>query len=215
MELLQNLGILLGGSWASGINLYLTVAGLGIADRLGLINLPGGLDVLAHPLVILIAVLLFVVEFFADKIPYVDSAWDSVHTIIRPAGAALLTYMALPDSMNTAAQFSLAMASGTVAMDSHLTKATTRVAINTSPEPFTNTIASVTEDSLVLGTLWLIVTHPIVAGLLVVAFIIFSIWFLRVMFGFLKKVFSFISGKGEEPPLGEPEGEKPQIHDTK
>ncbi|MFC1570625.1 DUF4126 domain-containing protein [Candidatus Omnitrophota bacterium] len=196
--ILQNLGILLGGSWASGINLYLTVAGLGIAGRLGLINLPGGLEVISHPLVILAAVLLFVVEFFADKIPYVDSAWDSVHTVIRPLGAAALTYMALPPSTNEAAHLSLAMLSGSVAMDSHLTKATTRVAINTSPEPFTNSIASVTEDSLVLGTLWLLVTHPIIAGVLVILFIIFSIWFLKVMFRFLKKVFRFLTGEEEE-----------------
>jgi len=86
------LGLLLGGSWASGINLYLTVAGLGIAGKAGLIDLPGKLDVLSHPLVITVAVLLFLIEFFADKIPYVDSARDTVHTFIRPVGAAFMVY---------------------------------------------------------------------------------------------------------------------------
>jgi len=93
VSIFSSLGMLLGGSWASGINLYLTIAVLGIADRVGIINLPGGLEVLAHPLVIVVAVLLFLVEFFADKVPYVDSAWDSFHTVIRPVGAGILAYM--------------------------------------------------------------------------------------------------------------------------
>lgn len=194
MGILANLGTVLGGAWASGVNLYLTIVVLGIADRLGVIDLPGGLDVLSHPLVITVALLLFLVEFFADKIPYVDSAWDSVHTLIRPAGAALLAFMAMSDS-GEAAQISVALVSGTVALDSHLTKATARAAINTSPEPFTNITASVSEDALVLVALWLIFTHPIIAGILVISFIVFSIWFLKVMFRFLKKVFSFLSGK--------------------
>jgi hypothetical protein len=198
MSALSNLGVLLGGSWASGVNLYLTVMGLGIADRVGWVELPGKLDVISHPLVILLAGGLFVVEFFADKIPYVDSAWDSVHTFIRPAGAAYMAFAGMAGS-NELAQTSLALVAGTVALDSHLTKATTRVAINTSPEPITNSIASVSEDTLVLTVLWLIVAHPVIAAVLVIAFIIFSVWFLKVMFGFLKKVFSFITGGGSSP----------------
>lgn len=203
MNILNSLGIFLGGAWASGINLYLTIAGLGIADRLGLINLPGNLDVISHPLVIAVALLMFIVEFFADKIPFVDSAWDSVHTFIRPVGGAAIAYLGLS---NTAppVQLSFALLGGAVAMDAHLTKATTRVAINTSPEPISNSIASVTEDSLVLVALWLMMKHPIVAGILVIAFIVFSIWFLKVMFRFLKKVFGFLS-TGNEPPQEEEE----------
>ena len=87
MDALSNIGVLLGTSWASGVNLYLTVAGLGIADRLGMVSLPGNMDVVSHPLIIAVAVLMVAVEFFADKIPVVDSAWDSVHTFIRPAAA--------------------------------------------------------------------------------------------------------------------------------
>ncbi len=195
MDVLKNLGMVLGGAWASGINLYLTIAALGIADRAGLIDLPGKLDVLSHPLVIFVAVLLFLVEFFADKIPYVDSAWDTLHTAIRPAGAAVLTFMAFSGADNQALQLSAALLSGTVAMDAHLTKATTRVAINTSPEPFTNIGASISEDALVLVAIWLIATHPVIAAILVISFIVFSIWFLKTMFRFLRKVFSFASGK--------------------
>jgi hypothetical protein len=193
MPFLKDLGLILGGSWTSGINLYLTIAGLGIADRAGWVELPGKLDVLSHPLVILVALLLFAVEFFADKIPYVDSAWDSAHTFIRPAGAALLTFMALSDLDSNAIQLSGALLGGTVALDSHLTKATTRVAINTSPEPFTNIAASTAEDGLVIGVLWLIFTHPVIAAVLVISFIVFSIWFLNLMFRFMKKIFGFLA----------------------
>ena len=127
-------------------------AGLGIADRAGWITLPGNLDTLSHPLVIGAAVIMFGVEFLADKVPYVDSAWDSVHTFIRPLGGAALAYMGAAD-MGPVAQTSLSLLGGTVAMDSHLTKATTRVAINTSPEPITNSVASITEDATVIGIL--------------------------------------------------------------
>jgi len=194
MNLVSGLGMLLGGAWASGINLYLTIMVLGIAGRLGVISLPGGLEVLMHPAVILIAALLFLVEFFADKIPYVDTTWDSVHTLVRPLGAGILAYLGTSGS-SEGAQFAFALLSGGVALDAHLTKATTRVAINTSPEPFSNIIASVSEDALVLVALWLVARHPVIAGIIVVSFIVFSIWFLKVMFRFLKRVFSFLSGE--------------------
>ena len=193
MDVLSNLGVMLGGSWASGVNLYLTIAGLGIMDKLGILNLPGNLDAISHPLVIAAAILMYAVEFFADKIPLVDSAWDSVHTFIRPIGGAALSYMAMAD-IGPVAQIPAALLSGTVAMDSHLTKATTRVAINTSPEPVTNSIASISEDALVVGALWMIVNHPIITGILVILFIAFSIWFLRMMFRFVRKVFRFFTG---------------------
>ena len=187
MELLSSLGVLAGSSWASGINLYLTVASLGIAHRLQWITLPGNMDTLAHPLVIGTAVLIYAIEFFADKIPYVDSAWDSVHTFIRPAGGALLGYLAMADA-GPAVQYSVALMTGSIALDSHLTKATARVAINTSPEPITNSVASVTEDVGVLGAIYLIIKHPAVVTILVILFIVFSIWFLKKMFQFMKKI---------------------------
>jgi hypothetical protein len=194
---LGSFGLLLGSGWSAGINLYLTAAGLGIAHRLHWINLPGELDVLSHWAVIAVAVILYAIEFFADKFPYVDSAWDSVHTIIRPAGGMMIGYLAMSDA-NPAYQFAIALLIGSIALDSHLTKATTRVVINTSPEPVSNSIASVTEDAGVLGVLYLIINYPIIASLLVILFVVFSFWFLKKMFRFLKSVFTKI--KPSETP---------------
>jgi hypothetical protein len=192
MQALSQLGVLLGTSWASGVNLYLTVAALGISDRMGWVELPGNLDAVSNPLVIGAAVLLYLIEFVADKIPIVDSAWDAVHTFIRPLGGAALAYMAASNA-GPALQTTVALFSGAVALDSHLTKATTRVAMNsTVPEPITHSAVSLTEDALVAGVLWMIVQHPIIAGILVILFILFSVWFLKMMFRFLKKIFSFL-----------------------
>lgn len=188
MEYLNSIGLLAGGAWASGINLYMTVAGLGIAHRMGAITLPGNLDYLAHPLIIGVAVVMYLVEFVADKVPYFDSVWDSMHTFIRPVGGAALGYLAMANA-GPLLQVPVAMITGSVALDSHLTKATTRAAINTSPEPFSNSIASVTEDISVAGILVLIAKHPIIATILVILFLAFSFWFLRVMFRFLKRLF--------------------------
>lgn len=193
MEALNSLGILTGGSWASGVNLYLTTAGLGIAHRMGLVTLPGNMDTLANPFVIGAAILLYAVEFFADKIPFVDSAWDSIHTFIRPAGGIALGYMAMAD-VGPVIQYPVAVLTGSIALDSHLTKATSRAAINTSPEPVSNSVASVTEDIGVLGAIYLIIKHPVVVTILVILFILFSVWFLKKMFRFLKRILG-----GKEP----------------
>ena len=149
------LSVILGSSWAAGLNLYLTVAGLGVAHRMDWIALPGDLEVIAHPIVIMLAVLLYAVEFVADKVPYVDSAWDSVHTFIRPAGGIAMAYMA-GSELEPVMQTSLALASGALTLESHTAKATSRAAINTSPEPITNSVASVSEDAIVVGLLWLL-----------------------------------------------------------
>ena len=194
MDILSMVGLLLGSSWGSGVNLYLTVAGLGIAHRLEWITLPGQLDGIASIPVIVIAVVIFSIEFFADKIPVVDSVWDSFHTFIRPVGGALMGYLAMAD-VGPAVQIPVGIFTGAVSLDSHLTKASSRVAINTSPEPVTNSVASVTEDGLVIGVLWLIINHPIIAGIVVILFLVFSIWFLKVMFRFVKKIFSYLGFK--------------------
>ena len=200
MQALNAIGILLGSSWASGVNVYLTVAGLGISQRLGWIELPGNLKIISHLLVILVALFLYMIEFFADKIPLVDSMWDVVHTVIRPLGGAAIAYLAMTGAP-AALQYSVALISGTVSLDSHLTKATTRLAINTSPEPVTNSIASVAEDGLVVGVLWLIIKHPFIAAFVVIAFIIFSVWFLRKMFRFVKKISRSLAGLERHPEM--------------
>lgn len=197
MEILNGLGLILGESWAAGFNLYLTIAGLGIADRAGLIDLPGNLDILSNPLVIGVAIILFLIEFAADKIPYVDSAWDSFHTVIRPLGGSAMAYMAT-SNFDPSIQYSAAMIGGMVSMESHLTKATGRAAINTSPEPVTNTIASVTEDVTVVGLLWLIVNHPVIAAIASVILIVMGVVLIKLLFRFLKSVFRFFSGKAKK-----------------
>ncbi len=194
MDIFNSIGLLLGGSWASGINLYMSMAGLGIASKMEWIKLPENLDILSNPFVIVVALTLFGIEFVADKIPYIDSLWDSVHTFIRPLATSALGYTAMADS-GMIMQVLIATLSGTISLESHLTKATTRVAINASPEPITNSIASVTEDLTVAGTLYLIICHPVVAAVLVTIFIIISIWFLKKMFKLLKKVFNFSGRK--------------------
>ncbi len=190
METLSTLGMLLGGSWASGINLYLTVLALGIADKIGFLSLPSSLDPVTHPGIMILAGALFAVEFIADKIPYVDSMWDSFHTFIRPLGGAIMGFMAMGEA-DPALQFGAALLTGAVAMDAHLTKATARAALNTSPEPISNMVASVAEDVSVIAMFLLVIKHPIVAAVLVALFIIASIWFLRRMWGFFRKVLRF------------------------
>jgi len=189
MDNIQTIGLLAGGSWASGINVYMTVTILGLSQRFGWIELPGSLDTLGHPLVITAAIVLTVIEFVADKVPYVDSVWDSVHTFIRPVGGALIGYLAASE-LAAPLQTVVTLAAGTVALDSHLTKATSRAVINASPEPVTNTTASVVEDVSVIGAFYLIATHPLVITILVILFILFSIWFLKTMFRFVRKIFA-------------------------
>jgi hypothetical protein len=191
MDVLSSIGTLLGGSWASGVNLYMTVAGLGIAQRMHWINLPGNMNALSNPLIILVAVVMYIVEFVADKIPFFDSVWDTAHTFIRPAGGAVLGYMA-SSHMGPAAQIPIALLTGAVSLSSHLTKATSRVAINTTTPPGTNAVVSVGEDASVFGAIYLIIKHPIITAILVILFIAFSIWFLGKMFRFLKKVLGFL-----------------------
>jgi hypothetical protein len=190
VDIFNSIGLLLGGSWAAGINLYMSMAGLGIASRMEWIRLPENLDILSNPIVIVVALTLFAIEFVADKIPYIDSLWDSVHTFIRPLATSALGYTAMADS-GMIMQVLIASLTGAISLESHLTKATTRAVINASPEPFTNSIASVTEDVAVAGTLYLIICHPVVAAVLVTIFIIIAFWFLKKMFKYLRKVFDF------------------------
>lgn len=184
----QLIAVLLGGSWASGVNLYLTTAGLGIAQRMGWVELPGHLEVLSNPLIIFLAVALYAVEFVADKVPFVDSIWDMVHTFIRPVGGAAIGYFAAANA-EPLAQTAAALFTGSIALGSHLTKATTRAAINSAPTGVGNTVASVTEDAAVFSVLYFIVKHPIIASLIAIALIALSIWLLRLFFRFLKRLF--------------------------
>jgi len=182
-ELLAKLGLVAGVATASGLRLYATVAVLGFLHRLEVVRLPAALEVLGQTPIIAIAGVLYVVEFVADKIPAFDSVWDSVHTFIRTPAAAVLAFAAfgqVAEPWRTGA----ALLCGAVALSSHALKAGSRLAINASPEPFSNWAASFSEEFLVLGLIWLAVTHPIaalvVALLTLLAAVLLASWIVRL-----------------------------------
>jgi hypothetical protein len=189
--------------WASGVRLYLVVLLTGLAGFMGWIQLPQGLHLLAHPVVLGASGFMVFVEFFADKIPGLDSLWDVVHTVIRiPAGAALAAGVFGADSGVMA--LLAALAGGSLAATSHVAKATTRAAINTSPEPFSNVGASLVEDSIVPAGLWLAIAHPLVFIAVLVLVLIFSVWLIRLCWRYLRQLFARVarifSGKADSGP---------------
>ena len=198
MSPLETLGFALGTSFASGLNLYATVAAAGLFQRFGIVTLPEPLQVLANPVVLGIALTLFVVEFIADKIPYLDSAWDALHTFIRPPAAALLSYSAfaagsVPEEWKLAA----ALLAGSVALTSHGAKASTRAAANASPEPISNWTLSILEDGVAVFLAWMAAEHPLLTASMVVVLVIaavFVIWklssYLRLALTKLKRSLS-------------------------
>ncbi|PIE32195.1 hypothetical protein CSA56_16445 [candidate division KSB3 bacterium] len=190
-ELIHTISLTMGAAWASGINLYATILVLGILGITEAITLPAGLEILTNPTIIVAAGIMYLVEFFADKIPAVDSAWDSVHTFIRIPLGALLAAEAI-GSANPAITIAAAILGGGLAAGSHAAKAGTRVMINASPEPFTNVAASIGEDVAVVAGLWTALNHPsIFLGFLVV-FIILLIWLLPKIWRGIKRVFRAI-----------------------
>jgi len=194
MDVLETLTLALGASWASGINLYATVAILGFLNLLGIITLPENLQVLSSPMVLGLAVLMYFVEFFADKIPGVDSIWDVLQTFIRvPAGAMMAagTVSGFDIGVGEEVQTGLAMLlGGTVATGAHLTKAGTRAVINTSPEPVTNWFASITEDILVFTGVSMALFKPVVFLVGIGVFALLTIWLLPKIWRGIKRVFS-------------------------
>lgn len=178
---------------ASGLRLYAVLFIVGAVGYLGWFDLPAGLAPLAHPLVLAASGFMCAVEFFADKVPGVDSLWDVVHTLIRiPAGAALAASV-FGDS-STALTLAAAILGGTLAAGSHFTKASSRAVINTSPEPFSNWSASLVEDVAVGGLLWLGVAHPLVAGIVVLMLIALMIWLLPKAWRAARRIYSRMSG---------------------
>jgi len=179
---LTTLGRTLGFSFAAGVNLYATVAILGLASRYGWVSLPPQFQAFNSNIVIGVAVVMYLIEFFADKIPYVDSLWDVIHTAIRPVGGALIAVTTLGDASPTVEAL-IALLGGTVAAGSHLTKTSTRAAANASPEPFSNWILSIGEDLFVVGLGYLALKHPIaalaVAGTLLVLIVVFAAVIIR------------------------------------
>ena len=179
--------------WASGIRLYAVLFVVGGLGYLGFADLPGGLEVLAHPWVLFASGFMFGVEFFADKIPGVDSIWDFVHTFIRiPAGAALAASV-FGDS-NAAMTLAAAILGGSLAAGSHLAKAGSRALINTSPEPFSNWSASFGEELAVGAVLWLAFTHPIAALIVLVIIVALMIWLIPKVWRFIVSLIHKVVG---------------------
>jgi len=182
----------MGVAWASGINLYATLLMLGVLSNMGHLSLPPGLEIVSDPLVLMAAGFMYCVEFFADKVPGVDTGWDSLHTFIRiPAGAALAA--GAVGDLSPVVGLAAAIVGGSMAAGSHALKAGTRVLINTSPEPVTNWTASFSEDLLVLGGLWAALNHPLwfLSGL--VFFVVLLIWLLPRLWRAIRKVFAAIT----------------------
>ncbi|HEX9788913.1 MAG TPA: DUF4126 domain-containing protein [Candidatus Binatia bacterium] len=211
MGTIEALSLAMGTAWTSGINLYATVAALGIANRMEMIHLPQNLEVLSHPGVIAIACVMYVIEFFADKVPFVDTGWDALHTFIRVPAGAILAAQSLGD-LNPALELMALLAGGSVALVAHGTKATARLAINASPEPFSNWFASVTEDVAVFGGIWLMFNHPIVMLVLLLIFLAAVAWLVPKIYRLAKRGFQALRDKlrGTNPDQPAPSGPSTQ-----
>jgi hypothetical protein len=172
---LATLGLGVGSAWLSGFNLYATVLTLGLLSRFHLVQLPGDMDILSNGWVISAAAVLYSIEFLADKIPVVDSVWDAIHTFIRVPAGAILAASAFAH-FNPAVRVAALLAGGTLALSSHGTKASVRIAANTSPEPFSNFLLSTIEDIFTIGLAALAAFHPVAILVVVIVFVILLIW---------------------------------------
>src|SRR5467141_4428260 len=186
MSPVETLGLALGAGFSSGLNLYATVATLGLLQRFGVLRLPPGLQILSHPWVLAIAVALYLLEFFADKIPFVDTIWDAIHTFIRPPAAALLAFAAA-GAAPPEWRWGAALIAGGVALTSHGAKASARAAVNASPEPFSNWVLSLGEDVLAVWLTWMATVHPTATIVIVALLIVLAGFLLFHLFRFLRR----------------------------
>jgi hypothetical protein len=193
MNFISTLAISMGASWVSGINLYATVATLGLLSRFAHLKLPGDLDVVTNWWVIGVALFLFVIEFIADKIQLVDSVWDIIHTFIRIPAGAVLAATAFGD-FDRRVQVIALLVGGGLALSSHGTKAAARAVINASPEPVSNIVVSLSEDILAIVTVVAAVFLPVVVFLIIAAGLIFSFWLLPRVLRFFRKVYQSLRG---------------------
>ena len=199
MEWFSTLSLALGSAWTSGINLYATVTVLGMLQKFGAAKLPGGLDVLDNWWIIGVAGGLYLVEFFADKIPYVDSVWDVVHTFIRVPAGAVVAYAAT-NHMDASIYIPAALVGGGLALSSHGTKTALRVGANLSPEPVSNWVLSLSEDVVAFAGVFLAVFAPMAIASILVLFVLLFLWFLPKVFRRLRRMFkavgAFLRGDG-------------------
>ena len=191
MDAVSIIALSMGAAWASGINLYAAVFMLGYMGTTGHMVLPTELQVLSDPLVMTAAAVMYCVEFFADKVPGVDTGWDTLHTFIRIPAGAMLAASAVGD-VSPAIELTAGLLGGSLAAATHATKAGSRLMINTSPEPFSNWTASITEDLLVIAGLWTALTHPIWFLTALILFIVLMIWLLPRLWRLIKTVLQYI-----------------------
>jgi len=192
-EIIKTISLTMGAAWASGINLYATILVLGFMGTTGNIVLPAGLDILTDPMVLVAAGFMYAVEFFADKVPGVDTGWDSLHTFVRIPAGVMLAAGAVGD-VNPAVTLAAAILGGGMAAGSHFTKAGSRVLINASPEPVTNWTASVLEDIAVVAGVWAALEHPVLFLVLLGGFVLLLIWMLPRLWAGIKRLFMWIKG---------------------
>jgi hypothetical protein len=207
-DLTNTLALTMGAGWAAGINLYAAVFMLGYMHATGNIVLPEDLQVLANPLIMGAAGLMYVVEFLADKVPGLDTAWDTLHTFVRIPAGAMLAAGAVGD-VTPAVEIAAGLLGGGLAAASHATKAGGRVLINTSPEPVSNWAASIGEDVAVIGGIWTALNHPILFLVLLGLFLLLIAWLLPKLWRGVKKLFAFLGrllGGGKRPEEGPPPG---------
>jgi hypothetical protein len=189
--IVQTIALTMGVAWASGINLYAAILVLGIMGSTGNITLPPDLMILTDPLILIAAGVMYIVEFFADKIPGVDNGWDTVHTFIRIPLGALLAAAAVGE-MNPSVAIAAALLGGGMAASTHATKAGSRMLINASPEPFTNWFASLGEDVAVILGLWTALHYPLLFVIFLIIFILLLIWLLPKIWRGVVKIFALL-----------------------
>ena len=192
MDPTASIALAAGAAWASGLNVYAVILILGVLGNTGYMTLPADLEIVMNPLVMLAAGFMYCVEFFADKTPGVDTGWDAIHTFIRVPAGAMLAAGAVGE-MQPALQMSALLVGGGLAATSHTTKAATRVMLNTSPEPFSNWTASITEDLAVIAGLWTALNHPVLFLVLLVAVVLVMLWFIPKLWRGVKHIFRAIA----------------------
>jgi Domain of unknown function (DUF4126) len=191
MEWFSTLSLALGSAWTSGINLYATVTVLGLLQKFGFAKLPGGLDVLDNWWIIGVAAFLYGIEFFADKIPYLDSIWDVIHTFIRVPAGVIVAYAAT-NNLDPSIYIPAALLGGGLAFSSHGTKAAARIAANLSPEPISNWVLSIIEDIIAFTGTLLSVFAPAIIAIILAVFVIFFIWFFPKVIRAIRRIFSAV-----------------------
>lgn len=204
MGVMEIIGIASSVSLLAGWRLYLAIFATGIAMRLGAIPLPEhlqSLDVLANPWVIGISAIAALAEFFADKVMWLDSAWDAVHTFIRPIGGALLA-LAIVDPSDPATQVVAFLLGGGAALTAHAGKAGARAVVNASPEPVSNVVASSAEDVATLGLLYVVYEYPYVAGIIALVLLGLTIWLILIARRLIKRLFAGRKQPEAPPPSG-------------